>query len=197
MFGLYAACGTSSQPNVKIWLWLAFATCGRALSWSRNTLRLPWPVNGLFSNRSIVLYIGLPWLFHPAVTTRNTISLSNPTRCRAKLFRVDIRLWHRCGMLTRVNPRFTHRMTYSVLSICSTNHFSGFSSSFLQMKREVDGISNMLFWDCHREHHWYLSLSASNAKPHSISGRQLWKLQNWKLAGRWVQFKLLLWLYEV
>jgi len=46
---------------------------------------------------------------------------------------------------------FTCSMTYS--SICSTNHCSGFSGIFLQMKREVDGKSNMLFCYCHREHY--------------------------------------------
>jgi len=48
---------------------------------------------------------------------------------------------------------FTRSMIYNVLSICSTNHFSGFSSIFLQMKREVDRKSNMLFCDCYREHY--------------------------------------------
>jgi len=64
-------------------------------------------------------------------------------------------------------------MTYSVLSICSTNHCSGFSSIFLLMKREVDVKSNMLFCYCHREHYWFLRLCASNAKPYDIFEGQM------------------------
>ena len=138
------------------------------------------------SNWSIVVYTGLPWLFHPDVTTRNEIRLSNPIRRRARFFAWILRF--RIDVEIKVNPWFTRRMTYSVVSICSTNYFIGFSSIFLQMKRKVDSISNMLFWDCHREHYWYLRLGASNAKPYSISARHLWKLQNWDLAGRWIKF---------
>jgi len=41
---------------------------------------------------------------------------------------------------------FTCSMTYSVLSICITNHCSSFSSIFLQMKREMNGKSNVPSW---------------------------------------------------
>jgi len=41
-------------------------------------------------------------------------------------------------------PSFTCSMTYSVHSIRSTNNCNDFSSIFIQMKREVDGKSNML-----------------------------------------------------
>jgi len=50
-------------------------------------------------------------------------------------------------------PSFTCNMTYSILSICSTNNCNGFSSIFLQMKGEVDGKLNMLFCYCNRENY--------------------------------------------
>jgi len=50
-------------------------------------------------------------------------------------------------------PSFSCSMIYSVLFICRINHCSGSSSIFLQMKREMDEKSNMLFCYCHREHY--------------------------------------------
>lgn len=71
-------------------------------------------------------------------------------------------------------PPFT-RSAYNVLPMCSTNYFSGFSSIFLQMKREVDKKSNMLFCYCYCEYDWFLRLCASNAKPHGILKGQRFK----------------------
>jgi len=91
---------------------------------------------------------------------------------------------------------FTCSMSYSVLCMYSTNHCSGFRSIFLQMKREMDGKSNMLFCYCHREHDWVLRLCASNTKPYGILGGQMSTLWNRKRAGRYIKFKLLFRLYE-
>jgi len=92
---------------------------------------------------------------YPAVLTAVRFNLSRASRTRF-IFKTEI------SLVKFLIPSFTCSMTYSVLS--STNHC--FSSIFLQMKREMDGKSNMSFCYYHCEHYWFLRLCASNAIWH-------------------------------